>query len=311
MERRQLEYFVAVSREGSLAAAALLLHVTQPALSQSLRQLEKELGCELFHRLPRGMRLTAAGEALLDPAKQISRDYATARAHVEAVRGLEGGTLEIATLPGIMLDPLSEKISAFRRAAPGVQLRVFLAEAAEDVPRRIRSGDAEVGFMLDVGAQGDLVVSEVGEQEIVAAFPPGSGPGLGASVTGKELIEHGLIYGGPGVAAGLMAEEAERTGREQKPVIEMNRRDAALSLVLAGAGAGVFPRAVAELAAASGAVIRPLDPPSKRVIYSLRRIGPPSPALQLFESILRSDGPADPGAGGGAATVDDAVPRPA
>ena len=69
----------------------------------------------------------------------------------------------------------------------------------------------------------------------------------------------------------------------------MNRRDAALSLVLAGAGAGVFPRAVAKLAEASGAVVRTLDPPATRGIYALRRSGPPSPALRLFERILTAE----------------------
>lgn len=289
MERRQLEYFVAVSRAGSLAAAAEQLHVTQPALSQSLKQLEKEFGCELFHRLPRGMRLTAAGRALLEPAKQIFRDFATARALVDAVLGLEGGTLEIATLPGIMLDPLSDRISTFRRLAPKVQIRVFLTEAAEDIPHAVRSGDAELGFMLDVGSQEDLIVNRVGEQEIVAAFPPGSTPSSSDRVTGKELLEYGLILGGPGVATDLIRRETERTGKQQRPIIEMNRRDAAMSLVLAGAGAGVFPRAVAQLAEASGAVIRALDPPAKRGIYALRRNGPPSPALRLFQRILTAD----------------------
>jgi LysR family carnitine catabolism transcriptional activator len=289
VERRQLEYFVAVSRAGSLAAAAEQLHVTQPALSQSLKQLEKEFGCELFHRLPRGMRLTAAGQALLDPAKQIFRDFATARALVDAVLGLEGGTLELATLPGIMLDPLSERISTFRRLAPKVQIRVLLTEVAEDIPKAVRSGDAELGFMLDVGPQEDLIVNRIGEQEIVAAFPPGSTPGPNDTVTGKELLEYGMIFGGPGVATDLIRREAERTGKQQRPIIEMNRRDAALSLVLAGAGAGIFPRAVARQAEASGAVIRALDPPATRGIYALRRNGPPSPALRLFERILTAE----------------------
>ncbi|MFI7579776.1 LysR substrate-binding domain-containing protein [Kocuria kalidii] len=286
MERRQLEYFVAISRTGSLAAAAELLHVTQPALSQSLRQLEKELGCELFHRLPRGMRLTPAGEALLDPAKQIFRDFATARASVDAVLGLEGGTFEIASLPGIMLDPLAEWISAFRRLAPKVQIRVRLTEVPEDIPKAVRTGDVELGLMLDIGPQQDLIVKQVGQQEIVAVFPPGSTLDPDEKVTGKELLEHGMILGGPGVGRELIRRESERTGKQHQSIIEVNRRDSVLSLVLAGAGAGVLPRALATLAEASGAVVRSLDPPAKRGIYVLHRNGPPPPALRLFEQIL-------------------------
>jgi DNA-binding transcriptional LysR family regulator len=285
VERRQLEYFVAVSSAGSLAAAAEELHISQPALSQAVKQLEKEVGCELFQRLPRGMRLTSAGEALLGPAKQLLRDFTTARASVDEVRGLQGGSLEIITLPGIVLDPLAEWISTFRKRAPKVQIRMRLTEVPEDIDKAIRSGDSELGLLLDPEVRGDLVVTRVGVQDIVAVFPPGSEPPEGG-VTGKELLRYGMIDGGGGVGRELIRRESRRTGTECRPIIQVDRRDSALSLVLAGAGAAVFPRAVAERAKASGAVVRELHHPATRHIYALRRAGPPSPALRMFEGIL-------------------------
>src|SRR3989441_1088004 len=69
MELRHLRYFVAVSEEGSFLRAAGRLRVAQPALSKQIRDLEREVGVALFHRLPRGIRLTPAGEAFLVEAR--------------------------------------------------------------------------------------------------------------------------------------------------------------------------------------------------------------------------------------------------
>ncbi|MGW0846059.1 SUMF1/EgtB/PvdO family nonheme iron enzyme [Streptomyces sp. NPDC002787] len=78
MERRQLEYFIAVVEHGGFTAAAMALHVAQPSLSHAIRSLERECGGRLFHRLPHGVALTAAGEALVRPARQVLRDLSTA-----------------------------------------------------------------------------------------------------------------------------------------------------------------------------------------------------------------------------------------
>ena len=88
MDLRQLSYVVAVADHGGFTRAAEAVHVTQPALSQAVRTLEAELGVELFHRTGRSVVLTAAGEALLGPARRALRDAETARAAVAEVAGL-------------------------------------------------------------------------------------------------------------------------------------------------------------------------------------------------------------------------------
>src|SRR5262249_39582410 len=98
MDERRLRAFLAVVEEGSVTAAAGRLHIAQPSLSQTLRALERELGTELFHRAARGLRLTAAGEALIGPARQALRMMDAARAAVGEVAELTAGTLQIAAL---------------------------------------------------------------------------------------------------------------------------------------------------------------------------------------------------------------------
>src|SRR5690242_11627317 len=99
MDLRQLSYVLAVVDNGGFTAAADAMHVTQPALSQAVATLERELGVPLFHRTGRTVTLSSAGEALVGPARQALRDAATARSAVEAVIGLDAGRLDVVCLP--------------------------------------------------------------------------------------------------------------------------------------------------------------------------------------------------------------------
>jgi DNA-binding transcriptional LysR family regulator len=80
MDARQLEYFLAIVDHDGFGRAAQHLHIAQPSLSQSIANLERELGIPLFHRIGRGVVLSAAGRELIEPARQVLRDLSTARA---------------------------------------------------------------------------------------------------------------------------------------------------------------------------------------------------------------------------------------
>src|SRR6478735_3313424 len=123
MDPRQLEYVVGVVDHGGFTRAAEALHVTQPALSQGIARLEAELGVLLFDRVGRTALLTAAGQAVLEPARQVLRDLRVLRTSVAAVAGLDAGSLEVVALPTLAIDPLARLIGAFRRAHPNVTVR--------------------------------------------------------------------------------------------------------------------------------------------------------------------------------------------
>ena len=93
MTLRQLEYLVAVVDEGSFGAAAQRLYVSQPTLSQQVRALEAEIGGALVERLPRGVRATAAGEALLPAARAALAAAGRARRSARMVLGLAAGRM--------------------------------------------------------------------------------------------------------------------------------------------------------------------------------------------------------------------------
>ena len=95
MELRHLRYFVAVAEEENIRRAAKRLHIVQPALSRQMRQMEEEMECALFDRLPRGIRLNAAGKAFLESAREILSRTDEAVAHARRVAQGEAGQLRI------------------------------------------------------------------------------------------------------------------------------------------------------------------------------------------------------------------------
>src|SRR5882672_10764440 len=112
MELRHLRYFVAVGEEQHYGRAAERLHVAQPALSRQIQDLETELGFPLFDRLPRGVRLNAAGKLFLSDARRILQDVNEAKLRAERVAHGKAGTLRIGIANALSWHGLV--VSAFR-----------------------------------------------------------------------------------------------------------------------------------------------------------------------------------------------------
>src|ERR1700712_4617766 len=109
---RQLEYLVTIVDQGSFTRAAELLHVTQPALSHQIRALERTAGGPLLERLPRSVRLTPTGRAMLPHARPALADADRARCAARQAAGLDTGELQIATLYSISLGVLPAALKA-------------------------------------------------------------------------------------------------------------------------------------------------------------------------------------------------------
>ncbi len=296
MDIRQLAAVVAVVDEGSVTGAAAALGLSQPTLSQTIRGLEAELGVALFHRVGRTLRPTAAGEALLGPARQALRDVTTARAAVAAVAGTAAGRLDIVTLPTLAVHPVAGLVGSFRRAHPGVAVRLAEPEDAHAVAERVRHGEAEVGFadLADLGSAGQgggVVAHELEVQEYVALLPGEEAPPEGRHpLKLADLAARPLITTPPGTSTRRQVDEAFRAaGLTMIVGVESDHREAIGPLVRAGAGAAVLPRALAEQVAGAGVVLRELTPPIRRRVGMLHRDGPLSPAAAAFVALATGD----------------------
>src|SRR3954468_13311221 len=146
MDFRRLELFLSVVDEGGMTRAAEARDVSQPSVSQAVRELEAELGTPLFHRTGRTVVLTAAGEALVGPARQALRDVETGRAAGEAVAGLEGGRLDLGALPTLAIDPLAPLVGQFRRAPPRVTIALADPPDTGSLEELVVTGACEVAL---------------------------------------------------------------------------------------------------------------------------------------------------------------------
>src|SRR5258707_14991443 len=143
---RQFEVFLAVAKAASFRGAAETMHLSQPALSQHVAELERELGTRLFDRLRRKVALTEAGRVLEDHALRLFATLASAHEAVADLGGLKRGSLVIgaSTTPGIYVLP--GIIAAFQQRYPGVELNLRIANSAL-IEDRIRGNDLDLGVV--------------------------------------------------------------------------------------------------------------------------------------------------------------------
>lgn len=124
MDSRRLSYFLTVYQLGSIGHAAETLPLTQPALSKSIRQLEQELGCELFERTPSGVVPTVFGEALAHYARTIAAEIDNAKAKIAELRGGNTGEVRIGVGPSIAVNMMPSVTRRVHAERPGISLSI-------------------------------------------------------------------------------------------------------------------------------------------------------------------------------------------
>ena len=150
MELRHLRYFVAVGEEQHYGRAARRLRVAQPALSRQVQDLEEEVGFKLFERLPRGVKLSAAGKLFLEDARRILQEVNEASARAERVARGRSGTLRVgftenASWQGVV----PESFRRFRELQPEAELQLQPMASLEQL-EAIRSGRLDAGYIFNM-----------------------------------------------------------------------------------------------------------------------------------------------------------------
>jgi DNA-binding transcriptional LysR family regulator len=258
--------------------------VSQPSVSQSIRELESELGTPLFHRVARRVVLTPAGEALVEPARQVLRDVDTGRAAVEAVAGLTAGRLDLVALPTLAADPVAPLVGAFRVAHPGIDIALADPADATELVALVASGACELGITAEPVVDPGLTSHALVHQDLLAVLPPGASSSTTMAVT--TLARFPLVAAARGTTTRTQLEDAfAEAGVIPRIAVVTAQREAILPLVLAGAGATLFPRPLAEQAATLGAVVVALRPRLTRPVHLFHRHGPLSPAASAFRNL--------------------------
>ncbi len=283
MDSRKLAYFVAVVEHGGFTAAAKAVFVSQPALSLAIKDLEVEVGAQLFTRIGHRVRLTAAGSALLEPARQVLRDIETGRAAVKAVAGLLSGSLSLASLPTLAADPMASMVGEFRRHHQGVRVDLAAPEDSDDLFSLVESGASELGLTDAADVPQTLAAVTLSTQALVFILPPGFATTEGDTFEALDLGEIPLVVAPLGTSTRrLLDQQLGALGRQPTLAVVSAQREAILPLVVAGAGAALVPEAMALIAERLGAVVARPTPPVVRDLVLVHRLGPLSPAASRF-----------------------------
>ena len=284
MDTNRLRHFVSVVDHGGFTAASKAVFVSQPALSLAVKELERELGTPLFARVGRGVRLTAAGTALLGPARQALRDIETGRAAVAAVTGVLAGSLSLCSLPTLAADPMAQLVGRFRRHHPGVRVDLAAPEDSRDLFDLVEDGTCELGLTDALHIPGSFESMDFGSQSLVFIHPPGTPPARGDDGPGVVVRDDTPLIAAPeGTSTRRLLEEQLRAlGITPMLAVATAQREAVIPLVLAGAGAALVPETLARFAEQFGAVVSRPRPPAVRRLALVHRSGGLSPAAARF-----------------------------
>jgi DNA-binding transcriptional LysR family regulator len=174
MERRHLRYFLAVGEEQHYGRAAERLGVAQPALSRQIRDLERELGSTLFDRLPRGVKLSAAGKLFLGDARRILQEVQGAKLRAERVARGQAGTLRVGFVEALSWHGVvPDSFRRFRRLHPDAELDLHPMLSNQQM-EAVRSGKLDAGFIFSLEEpDGDVAQLQVARYKLMLAAPHG------------------------------------------------------------------------------------------------------------------------------------------
>lgn len=287
MDRRHLEYFLAVAEAGSFTRAAALLNIAQPSLSHTIAALEREVGSQLFVRLGRGVKLTAAGDALLEPARRSVRSFVIAASAVKSVAEGGYGRLTVVSNTLWAMEPLVAVMGEFRRVYPAVQFTVTDPTTRSEVLDSVRHGDADFGLLDGIAPAGALASQWLVDQQLVGVVPAESTL-TEQSGSVVDLARHGLISTPRGTALrAMLDEQLEAAGEATEIAVETAHVASVVPLVLAGAGVAVLPQGMAAEAEAKGARLIRLEPPTSASVHLIWRAGRLGSVEQDFLDMAR------------------------
>jgi DNA-binding transcriptional LysR family regulator len=305
MELRQLTYFLAVAEERNFTRAAQRIPIAQPAISQQIRRLESELGERLFVRDRRGIRLTAAGQALLPHARAMLADAAHAREAMAALSGLLTGRLAFGFVLPLPDQRLPGLLGAFHRQYPGIELRL-LEDETDALLAALATGQLDAA-LIGLGRYDrpppeveSLLVAR--EPVVVAVHPQHALAGAGSVPLLALRDEPMIAFTSASKQRTTLEAACQAAGFAPRVVAETSDLGVIIQLIQQQLGVAVLPRSALD-GAATVAQLRLSRPKLDRRILLVWRPAASPPAARAFLALARHH------LAGPAATRPDNPPR--
>lgn len=250
MHLHRLRHFLAIADCGSLTRAAEQLGVAQPALSQSVKKLETELGVKLFDRSQRGATLTIAGQAILEDVRLSMSRIDAAEAHARQIGQGLSGTLRIAFVASAAYEMLPRALRAHRAIAPNVQYVLREMNNMEQVAA-LEKGEIDIGVLYTPEAvNGRMRQRLLNRHRLIAVVHEDVPLGADGKVSLRDLAREGLVFFGQDQVPHLRGEilsAMQRMGEEARVVQEANRTLTVLACVAAKCGISLLSSLMREI----------------------------------------------------------------
>ncbi len=270
LDLNKLEHLVAIAAEGSLTRAAARLHLSQQALSASIRVLEREVGVELLRRGSSGVTVLPAGAALIEDARVLA---GLARSAVRRARRIgrgEGETLRVGHTPAVTGDEVVALLSPVTEANPGVVPEVHQRYPAE-LTDALLAGDLDIGLCRGIAPAHGLTRTTLGRQRLHIAVARDHRLADRSTVSLPELADETfMVWGTPGRSAytDLLVAHCRHAGFEPR-VERTGRQGTPPATAVIGTDRVAFVTAAPGTAAGGRARVLALEPPVDAPLHAL------------------------------------------
>lgn len=261
MELRHLRCFSAVAEELHFARAAARLHIEQSPLSRTIKELESDLGTQLFERTTRSTRLTWAGQVLLGDVRRLFTVLDQARDNVRAAACGYRGFLRIALSDGIVPQRFSALLALCREQEPDIEIRLFEVPLSQQV-RGLRDRLYDVGFARHDEAGKGIAATPVWTDQLVVVVPARHPLLAHRRVSLRDVVNYPLILAHPQTSEGWyrQIERLLRAVDSQPAIAEyVGSQDLLVTLIAAGYGVGFACEQQLAHIQNTDVVTRPLD----------------------------------------------------
>ncbi len=262
-----------VALRGSFSAAAEALAYTQPAVSQQIARLEKQVGVKLIEREPRGIRLTPAGEVLVRHTERVLAQLAAADEELQEVAAMARGRLRIGSFATAAGTIVPRAVAAFRRLRPAIEVEIALLDPHESIPA-VRRGDIEIaiteegGFSGDVGTDG-LAVEHLLDDHMWVSLPADHPLATRHAVELNELRDEDWMFAcltGTCADSNVVLRACQDAGFQPRIAYQSDDYFAIQGLVASGMGVALIP-GLGLASTRDDVAVRPVKgrPPYRRV----------------------------------------------
>jgi DNA-binding transcriptional LysR family regulator len=292
LDVRRMRVLREVANQGSFSAAAEALSFTQSAVSQQVAALEREAGTKLVERGARGIRLTAAGHALVSHADAILSRLDDAEQELAAIAGLRGGRLRVASFQSAGATLVPRALTEFHRRHAEVDLSASTAELgqAHDL---LRAGEIDIAIVMDFEAQpllfADLEIEHLLNDPYYVTMPSSHRLAERPRIALADLADEDWINSCPGTGCDQVVLGACRAaGFDPRVVVQCDENDQMQACVAGGLGVALWPQ-LALAHVRPGVVVKPVAGPQveRRVLAATLAGAFRSPAAEAMLAILR------------------------